>query len=285
MKSRPIFALQVTNRSDYELERTVKAIEDAGGEWINFGVIPFTDEITNLDAFPTDRMVIPLAGTKVVYMYRRKKLPPNWKIYYEQRLFDQCYTRLGGIHTLMFNRNAKIFSFENCKDVRWNHDVFVKPSNDLKVFAGAILPAGQSLNEMLEKITHQPIQRGEQIVHARVRLTGGEYRLFIVNDQIVDGSEYKRDGRVGHKAIDTQTAFDLDRFFQSMRYLTHGKYGHPPPLVYCMDVVEVHDNPNSRFEIMEFNCFHACGMYETDRTLVFSELMAAIEGQQVLRPL
>lgn len=279
--TKPIFALQITDRDDYELKRTAKALDEAGCDWINFGIIHFSHEITNLEAFPTDRPVIPLAGTIAIDLYRRKKLPPNWTVYYEPRLFDQCYTRLGGIHTLMFNRKARIFSFENCKDHRWDHDVFVKPSNDLKVFAGTVLPAGQSLNEMLEKITHNPIQRGEQIVHAHVRPTGGEYRLFIVNNQIVDGSEYKRDGRVGHKVISTQTAFDLDRFFHSMRYLTFGKYGHPPPLAYCMDVVEVYDNPNSEFEIMEFNCFHACGMYETDRMLVFSELQAAIEGQQL----
>lgn len=274
--NKPVFALQITNRNDFELQRTVKALDEAGCEWLNFGVIPFTDEITNLDAFPLDRTVIPLAGTKVVDMYRRKKLPPNWQVFYEQRLFDQCYTRLGGLHHYMLNRKSKIYNYESCRDVAWVDDLFVKPSNDLKVFPGMVLPAGQTLDQALAQLTHQPLSRGEQILWSHLRKIGAEYRLFIINDQVVAGSEYKRDGRVHHRVIDKQTTLDLDRFFQSVKYLTYRQSGHPPPLVYGVDVVEVSDNPTSKYEIVEFNCFHACGMYEADRAAVFSKLQIAI---------
>lgn len=277
MKATTLFAVQVTGRNDFELERTVKALDEAGCEWIDFGVIPFTDEITNLDAFPTDRQVIPLSGTKIVSMYRRKKTPLNWQIFYEPRLFDQCYTRLGGIHNFMFNHNSRIYSYERCRDVTWPNDLFVKPSNDLKTFAGDILPAGQTLDQMLSKLTHQEFSRGEQILFAPVRKLGAEYRLVVINDRIVDGSEYKRNGRVHHKVIDTNTAHDLDAFFRSIQYLTLSNSSHPAPLAYCVDVVEVTDNPKSKYEIVEFNCFHACGLYEADRTLIFSELKAEIE--------
>lgn len=273
---KPVFAVQITGRSDADLQLTVDALDASGLEWINFGIIPFTDEITNLEAFPTDRPVIPLAGCKLVDMHRRGKTPPNWKIYYEQRLFDQCYTRLGGIHHYMLNRSARIYNYERSRDVPVDQDMFVKPSNDLKVFAGCVLPAGTTLDQMLETITHQEISRGEQIVFAPVRNIGAEYRLFIVNNHIVDGSEYKRNGQVGAKKIDTRAAFDLGSFFQTVKRFTYGQNGHPPPLVYCMDVVEVEDNPYSRYEIVEFNCFHASGMYKVDRGMVLQEVAACV---------
>jgi len=279
---KPVFAVQVTNRDDEDLHQTVRAITGAGYEWINFGVVPFTDEITNLDAFPTDRRVIPLAGTKVINLYRRKKLPSNWHVFYSDTLFDQCYTRFGPIHFWMLNRNAVIYSYEHCRSLSVKVPTFVKPSNDLKVFAGTVLETGQSLDAMLSKVNHQPISNGEQIVMAPVRELGAEYRLFIINGAVVDGSEYKREGRVGHKVIDTHTAFELDAFYKKVKPLIGSsqvvQLRDREPLAYCMDVVEVKDNLDSRFEIVEFNCFNACGMYKADRMLVLSELGAVVEA-------
>lgn len=57
---RPMFAVQVTSRDDAELHKTIEALKQAGLDYETFGVIPFEYEITNLEAFPTDRPVIPL---------------------------------------------------------------------------------------------------------------------------------------------------------------------------------------------------------------------------------
>lgn len=269
----PVFALQVTNRDDADLHKTVEALDKLGLEWINFGVIPFTDEITNLDAFPKDRTVVPLAGTKVISMYLRKKLPPNWRIVYDMSKFDQCYTRLSPMHLLMLNRNTFVRAFVNIKDLPAAVDTFVKPTNDLKVFAGTVIPAGTTLAQHLLTINHQPIADYDQMLVGPAIQTSAEYRLFMSGYQLLDASEYKRDGRVAHKVVDKETMFKLRFYINQMRdYLAAHNFRPVMPHIYCMDLVESDGRHELPYEIIEFNCFHASGMYTVNRAHVLAEV-------------
>jgi hypothetical protein len=289
MTTKPLFALQVTNRTDYELERTVKALDAAGLEWINFGVIPFAHELTNLEAFPTDRCVIPLAGTTVVDMYRRKKLPPNWRVVYDDSKFDQCYTRLDPIHLAMLNKDAQIYAFTHIKDHLFAADAFVKPSNDLKVFAGTIIPARTTLAQHLETINHSPIADYEQILVNKVHDLGTEYRLFMNRWKVLGASEYRRQGKVGHHAVGPEVMGRLIQFIDNLRlYLVRqqNKLGVKPmlpvmPAVYCMDLVDSDGRIDIPYQIVEFNCFHAAGMYEVDRGEVLSRVQDIFSEERV----
>ncbi|WP_391857617.1 hypothetical protein, partial [Vibrio cidicii] len=83
-----MFAVQVTSRDDAELHKTIEALKQAGLDYETFGVIPFEYEITNLEAFPTDRPVIPLCGTKVLDMWLKKLVPENWHLFYNEHHMD-----------------------------------------------------------------------------------------------------------------------------------------------------------------------------------------------------
>lgn len=267
---KPLFAVQITHRHDEDLKLTVDALEADGLDWINYGMIPFTDEITNLDAFPTDRLVVPLGGTKLVDMYLRGKLPGNWRVCYSHQHFDQLYS--AGIYgeEMLNLQYSSTIRYDNVRSQVFDRDVFIKPTNDLKAFAGMILPMGKTLDQALAEQTHQPIADDQSILVSKVKQLGREFRLFIVDGELIDASEYRNRGVVKAKTVSPQDGGVLYDYFQAVKK-------PDAPALYCMDVAEVFEEHGHDLRIVELNCFHASGMYTVDRGMVLHEVAAYIE--------
>jgi len=270
---KPVFAVQVTNRDDEDLHQTVRAITGAGYEWINFGVVPFEDSVTNVEEFPADRPVIVLGGTLALRLYQENKLPPNWYMFYSYWywLFDQHSTQLSPLKTYMVNEDPEFYTFDDVRDRVFKHDVFIKPSSDMKAFAGTVVPKGTTLEDHLKTVNHALIKPHEIIMVASPIQLGYEYRVFIVNNKIVDCSQYRSPRGVEHRAVGVDTAVKLSEFFDEVK-----SYIESTPLTgtYCMDVAETKNG----YRIVEFNCFNCCGMYKVDRVLVLSELGTVVEA-------
>lgn len=254
--TKPFFAVQITGRDDYDLHRTVDALKAVGLDYATFGLIPMDHEITNLEAFPTDRVVIPLAGTNIANMYLRRQLPPNWHLFYDRIELDQIhYSKYLG--SLMLNTGSEFELFSAVQHRVFDRDMFVKPSNDLKMFAGMVLDAGTSLAEALAKTTHQELDKYEPVMISECVNIGREFRMFIVNNEFVDASEYRNRGHTRHKKVDAVTRARLRSFF----------YTWVPELhldTLALDVGEV----GADLKIIELNCYNCSGMYEVDRERV-----------------
>ncbi len=270
---KPVFAVQVTNRDDAEIALTVEALNRLGYEWINFGLIPFTTEITNLEAFPKDRIVIPLSGTKLMGMWQEGILPENWRIWYKESLMDQFFVR-GVLRGHMLNQSSRIIKYKHAVGMEFSEDCFVKPSSDFKVFAGTMLPAGTTLRRYLETVTHEEIDDSENILVAPVRSIDREFRCFVVDNRVVDISEYRSVAGIKAKTVDSLTRNLLSDYVHSLAVSI--------PLA-SVDVCEVLDNDGSvkDLKIVEINCFHCSGMYLVDRARVFEALVKAIEDGRI----
>jgi hypothetical protein len=269
---KPVFAVQVTNRDDTEIALTVAALEKLGYEWINFGLIPFTTEITNLEAVPKDRMIVPLSGTKLMDLWQANLLPHNWEVWYDSRLMDQYYTKtfLAG-H--MLNEKSMIYKYADVFEMTFPEDQFVKPTNDFKVFAGAVIPAGDSLRDYLETVNHQAIDADEKILVAPLQLIDREFRCFVIDNAVIDISEYRSHAGIKAKKVSEETARTVTDFVQSLSAEID---------LACVDVCEVLNDDGSfrEYKIVEINCFHCAGMYLVDRAKVFEALVKAItEGR------
>jgi hypothetical protein len=269
----PVFAVQVTNRDDTEIALTVEALNKLGYEWIDFGLIPFTKEITNLEAFPTDRMVIPLAGTKLLTLGAEGMLPRNWEIWYENSLMDQYYAR-GILKDHMLNADSELYEYHEVAEKTFKEDRFIKPTSDGKAFAGVVIPAGTSLRQHLETVTHQPIDVDENVLVARIRNIDREFRCFVVDDQVVGVSEYKSARGIKAKVVEPSMVRGLEIYVHNLPASI--------PLA-CVDVCEVlgDDGVVKCWKIVEINCFHCCGMYKVDRAAVFEALMKAISEKRI----
>lgn len=268
--SEPIFAIQSTGRDDTEIRLTVEALNSLGFEWKDFGLIYFCDDITNLDAFPKDRTVIPLAGTKILKLYEEGITPSNWRLWYDPLLMDQYHEFLWGD---MLNFDVEFSTFEYGADRTFENDMFIKPTDDGKAFAGAIIPAGMSLNDHLKKVTHQEIHPSQRILFAPVKDIDREFRCVVIDNKVVDISEYKSRAGIKAKIVDSHTRAAIESYIDDL--------GETIELA-CVDVCELL-NPDGTFQcwkIVEINCFHCSGLYKLDRVKVFRGLRnAVVEGR------
>jgi hypothetical protein len=262
---KPFFAVQMTDRHDSELHATVDALKLIGADYALFGLIHFTDDITNLEAFPIDRPVIPLGGTKLIGMYHRGKLPGNWHVFYDEAHFDQYVSEVY-YGAEMLNSDAVFREYSELRHATFDEHVFVKPTDDLKVFGGTLLEPGQSLDDALKKLTHRPIADDQMLMVSAAKNLGREIRLVVVGGRIVDASEYRNRGQVKAKAItDSETFRVTAEYFRKVQQ-------DDAPAAYVMDIGELltHDGPV--WKIVELNCIHASGLYKCDRARVYREI-------------
>ena len=262
-----VFGLQITSRDDKELQLTADALKAVGLPFINFGVIPFTDEITNLEGFKGVDKVLPLCGTRIIDMYLRRVTPPEWELYYSHDLFDQRFYS-DALKKRMVNGEGVVFyRFRNIKHRIYKYPVFVKPCDDLKMFTGFVLEPDTSLLQALEKTTHQPFDDNQIVMICDPKSVTNEYRLFVVDNLTVGISQY-RNAKGLHKEKVTG-----DLYNHLFDY--HTSLGLEVPHPYVIDLAQIEDQPG--FSIMEFNCFNCCGMYDADREAVFRAI-ANYEG-------
>lgn len=259
-------AFQDTNLDIRELTKSFDALQKIGYQAKTFGVIPFTDTLS----IDYDLLVptIMMGGTKMVKLWIQNKLPTNSVVFYDAEKFDQCYysTILGDY---LLNSTAEYTTWGAIRDTQLTKPLFTKPSSDLKYFAGTVLyPEYDMTVESLLRsqkfvdvdLLDNPdisILINYNIFTKIVR----EYRIFVVNNQIIDISQYMADGKV--KWSEFSERDEIVQFVEKIMGL------YSPHDNYVVDVC-LHDG---QYKIVEYNCLNCSGMYEIDREKLFLELL------------
>lgn len=276
---KPFFAVQATDRHDTEIHKTVDALKSLGLEYETFGTIYFEDEITNLEAFPTDRPVIPICGTKVLSLHLRGLTPPNWQMFYDRDEFDQAqYSDV--YQDYLLNYGAEYSPFVLIADQVQTSARFMKPSDDGKAFAGLIVEEGQTLRDALKSQMTQRLVDTDLVLSAPLQRLGREWRMFVVNDEVIDISEYRDRGHVQAKVTEEKTKNMLRCMFRSVLKLSSRKVS-----TYVMDVAEVFpyshletpEKSGREFRIVEINCFNCSGLYKVDVAKVYGAVAQMFE--------
>jgi hypothetical protein len=262
-----VFGIQYTNL----IATDVQATMDAMVNWDSYGfsLIPFSEEIVEVEEFPTDKVVIPLGGTKLIDLYLANKTPRNWHLFYAvPEAFDQrTYSQHLGEHLLNHDCEFKTLGAVLNEGIFWE-DTFIKPTNDLKTFSGVVVPSGMSLADQLELMMHKELDMDETVLISPWKNLGREFRVVCVYDQFVDCSQYKNVNNVIEHArvSDPYTKKRLMSAWSKMHELWQ------PSNVYVIDFVEV----NGGLKVVEYNCFNCSGLYKMDRALVYDEIVAGM---------
>jgi hypothetical protein len=261
MKEKPTWLLQVTSRKDEMIQQEVDSLNRLGYAWKDFGVIPFTADITGLDEPYTNFVV--RGGTKILSMLLAD--PSLWLkdgVFYDAEKFDQVYhTKLG---LPMLNADAEYFHLENYPYLRFEQEKFIKPSSDLKAFTAGILESGQSVQEFIGQQMHQPGAFEEVVLVANPKDVIDEYRFFVLGDTVVTGSQYRVNKQLRYVALSNnqdhvtvmQVAAEYAKLFQ-------------PAEVFTLDICKTADDA---YSIIEYNCFNASGLYASNVDLLFSTI-------------
>lgn len=260
-----VFGIQYTNLIASDVQETL----DAMTKWSSYGfsLIPFSSDIVELEDFPIDKIVIPLGGTKLIDLYLEGRIPDNWRLFYDAEKFDQQYYA-PIIGEKLLNHHSIYASLDEVREYgTFDKDVFIKPTNDLKTFGGVVVPAGVSLDQMLDQMMHKELDNTEMVIVAPWKNLGREFRVISVYGHIGGISQYKNANNViEHATVHYDDWIRIGEAWHELDAL------YRPADVYTIDFVEVDDE----LKVVEYNCFNASGLYKMNRTLVYDQIVKGI---------
>jgi hypothetical protein len=255
--------LQSSHLNDHELRKTVETLHEMGEPVLDIGLIPFSDEITNLDAISQDQPVIFLGSCKMVNLLHAH---PVWGrgIFFDPNTFraDRWVEALGAV---MLNHTLQTCYFSELPLHVQDEDTFIRPVEDLKAFSGEVVAKADLQRWMESKVNGLPDDPDKIaiILSTPVKLHA-EWRCFIVNGQVVSGSQYRKNRQLN-------VAADLPKEVISFANKIANRWLPAPHVV--MDIAQTAEG----FRVVEFNCLNASGWYKTERHAVFSALKQALE--------
>jgi hypothetical protein len=176
---------------------------------------------------------------------------PRWRrgVFFDPERFQhRAYVQAYGER--MLNADARVLSWEELLRVPRAPDelVFLKPNDDLKHFTGSILRFSEcaDLYRMLRRAA-RPVALTAEVVLGRPSEIDAEWRLFLVDGEVVTGSMYRPSG-------DPHVPRELVDFAQSAS--SHWM----PASVFVLDVARV----DRSWRIIECNCFNGSRFYSAD---------------------
>lgn len=281
-----LWLIQSTGLNSYHPHLNVEILTSLNFEFKDFGLIPFSKEITNLEnILEKDLTYIIRGGTKLLTSlsdienlselndflseeqkelssFYIKKLKEG--IFYDIQAFDQEFYRHKSLPLL--NATAEIIPYEDIKNTSFKEDMFIKPSRDLKAFNGGILEKEMTIKEFILNSMHQPFFEEEQIVISPLKNIYAEYRFFVVNKKVITGSQYRRGGYFNQSSLIDKIVFYVAQEYAEL---------YQPAEIFTLDIAETKNG----FEIVEYNCFNASGLYHSDGKKLFFEINEYIKGK------
>lgn len=133
-----------------------------------------------------------------------------------------------------------------------NQKWFIRPNDDEKGFSGKLIKF-KELNEWIAKMNqlNSPEINNQRLAWiSNPKTIEKEWRLFIVDDNIISSSRYMNNGQLDIDANDNPE--------QMLAFAQRRIYEYRLDDVYVMDIALV----NNEYKIIECNCFNGTGFYE-----------------------
>lgn len=176
---------------------------------------------------------------------------PTWRrgIFFDPATFQhRAYVQAYGER--MLNADARILSWAQLTREPHSPDefVFLKPNDDLKLFTGGILRFAEVL-DLYENLgrASRPIPPTSEVVLGKPVEIDAEWRLFIVDGEVVTGSMYRPSGEA-----------HLPR--ELLEFARKVAADWTPAGVFVLDVARV----DHSWKIVECNCFNGSRFYQAD---------------------
>lgn len=180
---------------------------------------------------------------------------------------------------LMLNADAKVVPF---KDVKFDDIAFIRPIEDSKVFAGRVFDQAEFEDWqhkvcILEEDYGNSLTKDTLVQVCKPKNIYAEYRIWVVDKQIVTYSLYKRGGRVLYSSVVDKHVLQF-----ANRVIRHGDItlavrtsAWQPHRAYVLDVCETPDG----MRIVEINTINAAGFYAGN----VQDIVMALESMERYR--
>ena len=231
--------------------QAAETVAGTGGNPHLVDLVPRSPDIPPVEGLPPGAPVVCIGPGFVPRALAR----PEWRpgIHFSEGAFRWSAFR-DGWGDRMLSREARVVSFdEACA----HPGLFVRPDADSKLFDGGVYGPGE-LRGHCSRIPAR-ILADTEVVVAPALAVDAEWRLFVVDGEVVDASSYRVKGRPSTEGSLPRGAEDLAR---------EALGAWVPARAFCLDI----GSAGGRLGIVEANCINASRLYAADPVRVYGAL-------------
>ncbi len=238
-----------------------KSVERLNLPMTEVKVIPFVHEIvsehTDGGSDPLQHVrnpVVCVGSTALVKAARKRNWEPGAWYNVDTLRFDVQRRHYGH---LMLNYEAVVLPLKNIPKM-WEN-FFIRPNEDTKSFAGEVNTWDQfsiwrQQIQVLGECWGKTVNMDDLVVMAPIRKLLAEYRLFVVNKEVVTGSRYKMGNKVVYDPLIDDAVLELAN--EAIELFC-------PVDAFALDIAMTRDMGP---KILEVNCINSAGLYAADTT-------------------
>lgn len=253
--------------SDAGAQNLLKSLERLGYEYTMIDYIPFEDIPYNLPENLDTKNVIVYGGQGLINYAKDN----NW---YPGAFTNENFN----VTSWLENYGEELLNYDSVvgkiKDIEPTmQHFFIRPLHDSKSISGQLMHLDE-FNVWKASILNIPddcystINGDTEMVISSIKQLVAEYRLFVVNSEVVTGSEYKRGDTVAYYEFVPEYVLEYAKKVISM---------WEPDRAYCLDIAEVFNPEGSSFcKVLEINCINGCGLYAAD-TMKYAHYLSTID--------
>ena len=240
---KPIWAIQKFAVNDDDSKGMIDAITSLGLEYRILEIPPFSYDIP-INPIDYDGPVIPYGGTKFIDSIKGHN---GWFCVFNNNFkYSVAVKELG---SRMFNSDGQFMKMRDFSPSLFPNQkhLFIRPDKDIKEFAGNVVEPKDFMKwrtQIFEK--GWGVSEATDILVAPASRIDEEWRIYVVGNQIIDGSRYRKDR---YQCIDHEIP---DNVFDYVRETI--KIWQPAPF-FVIDVCRVSDGLN----ILEIGDLHSAG--------------------------
>lgn len=248
-RSEPVWAVQTNLGSVETIERLHSACARLELPFAPIVAIPFSDALPELPHEP--RTIVYGSANLCTNVHRSRRWSPGVFFDDERFAFEAL---LAHCRDQLLNADARLTTLGELAHERLDVDaeLFVRPVADEKQFAGNVWHFG-ALRAWVDALQGDEygVSRATRVVVSAPKPIECEWRLFVVDGEVVSGSRYRERGR---SAISPDLPESVRRFGEAIAATW------APDRVFVLDVAQC----EGRLCVIETNGFNSAGFYAAD---------------------
>jgi hypothetical protein len=229
---------------DRNVKPLVEAVDRRGLPRVCVGYIPFVHTLTGIEGLDRSVATMFYGSTKLAELAMTSGFAPGG--FYDAAWFDPG--NWVGKRPDLLNEMQTRMSVGYLRQQWIGGPCFVK-SVDAKVLTGMVLE-GPDKSWWMEEYSH--LMDTDVLTVSPVRTIDQEWRFFLVDGEVVAGSQYRKDGCLRHRA-----PIEPEVWAQAREMAT---LWMPAPTI-VMDIALMRDGS---YKVVEFNCVNSSGFYSVD---------------------
>lgn len=263
MNNNPVWVVQSNLGSVNDFNEIESACKELSLDFIPVKVLPFS---TDLPEVSNKRPTIFYGSSNfVTNVYRSNRWKPGSFFNEENFCSSKTISQYGDY---CLNADAIFTTMDEFSKLGLSEEdrFFIRPNGDLKEFAGNVYSYKEFCN-WCEKLRPGgfSIEMTTKIVVAKLKNIENEWRLFVVNNQVISGSRYRS---LGRRSISKDVPNYAKEFGEKMARIWS------PEIVFVLDIAQVDDS----LKVIEINGFNSSGFYESNIKLIIQKVSEAISN-------